>query len=441
MDLFDRNVTTDSFAPLAEKMRPRTLDEVVGQEHLVGHGKLLRQMIESDTLYSLIFFGPPGAGKTTLAKVIAASTKSEFVSVSAVSQGVKDVRAIIDQARETRKYHGRRTILFVDEIHRWNKAVQDALLPACESGDLVLIGATTENPSFEVNSALLSRSRVLVIKPLLPQDIGRLLERALEDERGLGGHGLNADDDALTFLAEAASGDARIALNALEIAAQFAGNGQITLDTVQESLQKRALRYDRAGEEHYNVISAFIKSVRGSDPDAAVYWLARMIESGEDPLFIARRLVILAAEDISHGDPHGLLIAVAAQQAVHLIGMPEGRIVLAQATTYLASAPKSNASYLAIDAALAEVKKSGPLPVPLHLRNAPTKLMKEMGYHEGYRYPHDFPHGVTRQAYLPEELKDRTFYRPSKNGYEKTIAERLEYWRSLTGSGRSDDKT
>ena len=440
MDLFDQNIKSDRFAPLAERMRPQTLAEVVGQEHLVGKGKLLWHMIESDTLYSLIFFGPPGAGKTTLAKVIAASTRCEYVAVSAVSQGVKDVRIIIDKARETRKYHGRRTILFVDEIHRWNKSVQDALLPACESGDVILIGATTENPSFEVNSALLSRSRVLVIKPLSQKNIRQLLERALHDERGLAGNILKTDDDALDFLAEAASGDGRIALNTLEIAAQFAEDGHITLDAVQESLQKKALRYDRAGEEHYNVISAFIKSVRGSDPDAAIYWLARMIESGEDALFIARRLVILASEDISNGDPHCLLIAVAAQQAVHLIGMPESRIILAQATTYLASAPKSNASYLAIDAALAEVKKSGPLPVPMHLRNAPTKLMKDMGYHKGYLYPHDFPRGVVKQEYLPEELKGRAFYHPTNNGYEKSISERLEYWLSLVNKDCHDGK-
>jgi putative ATPase len=441
MDLFDQNLTNDRLAPLAERMRPRNLDEVVGQEHLIGKGKLLRQMVESDKIYSVIFFGPPGAGKTTLARVIASATKSDFVAVSAVSQGVKDVRSIIERARETRKYHQRRTVLFVDEIHRWNKAVQDALLPACESGDVVLIGATTENPSFEVNSALLSRSRVLVIKPLSHGDIRLLLQKALKDERGLAGQGLIADENALDFLSEASSGDARVALNALEIAAQFAEEGHITLETVQESLQKRALRYDRAGEEHYNVISAFIKSVRGSDPDAAIYWLARMIESGEDPLFIARRLVILASEDISNGDPHGLLIAVAAQQAVHLVGMPESRIILAQATTYLASAPKSNASYLAIDAALAEAKKSGPLPVPMHLRNAPTKLMKDMGYHEGYRYPHDFPRGVVKQDYLPEELIDKTYYRPTNIGYEKTIAERLEFWRNMVNKESSDVKT
>jgi putative ATPase len=417
--------------PLAERLRPRNLTEFCGQEHLLGPGKALRKMIEADQLPSMIFWGPPGCGKTTLAHIIAHETSSRFVFFSAIMAGVKEIREIFKDAEE-QACQGIRTLLFVDEIHRFNKAQQDAFLPAVEKGLVTIIGATTENPSFEVIAPLLSRCRVLRLKQLEPGDIGNLLQKALRDpNNGLGQLELQINDDALAFLAEAAQGDGRKALNTLEVAAGLAQDTVISLETAQEAMQQKALLYDKGGEEHYNVISAFIKSVRGSDPDAALYWLARMLEAGEDPLFILRRIIILASEDIGNADPRALQMAVSALQAFQMVGMPEGRIILGQAVTYLATAPKSNASYLGIDAALSEVRKSGALEVPLHIRNAPTKLMKEMGYHAGYQYAHDFSGGYVQQDYLPEKLQGRKFYAPKGHGYEKNIIERMEWLEKL----------
>ncbi|NTW98560.1 MAG: replication-associated recombination protein A [Geobacteraceae bacterium] len=436
-------------APLAERMRPRTVAEFSGQEHLVGEGRILRSMIENDSLASLILWGPPGCGKTTLAHIIAAETKSHFIFFSAILSGVKEIR---ETFREAERYSARgiRTILFIDEIHRFNKSQQDAFLPYIEKGVVTIIGATTENPSFEVIAPLLSRCRVLVLKQLEPDAVRGLLELALADvERGLGGRALSATDEALDFLAAQADGDARSALNTLEVAADLAStplsnrtssslsnreNGDvITLETAQEALQKKALLYDKGGEEHYNVISAFIKSLRGSAPDAALYWLARMLEAGEDPIFILRRMIIMASEDIGNADPRALQVAVSALQAFQVIGMPEGRIILGQAVTYLATAPKSNASYVGINSALAEVRKSGALPVPLHIRNAPTKLMKEQGYGKGYQYAHDYEDGYSGQECLPERLAGRKFYEPSGHGYEKSILERMEWLKNRKG--------
>lgn len=420
-------------APLAERMRPRSVAEFSGQEHLVGEGRILRSMIESDKLASLILWGPPGCGKTTLAHVIAAETKSHFIFFSAILAGVKEIR---ETFREAERYAARgiRTILFIDEIHRFNKSQQDAFLPYIEKGVVTIIGATTENPSFEVIAPLLSRCRVLVLKQLEAGTVQRLLELALSDtERGLGTRGLTATDEALAFLAAQADGDARSALNTLEVAAGLTRDGSITLETAQEALQKKALLYDKGGEEHYNVISAFIKSMRGSDPDAALYWLARMLEAGEDPIFILRRMIILASEDIGNADPRALQVAVSALQAFQVIGMPEGRIIMGQAVTYLATAPKSNASYAGINEALTEVRKSGALPVPLHIRNAPTRLMKEQGYGAGYQYAHDYDDGYAGQECLPERLAGRKFYDPKGHGYEKNIVERMDWLKSRKG--------
>ncbi|PLX93895.1 MAG: AAA family ATPase [Desulfuromonas sp.] len=437
MDLFSQTVSDDQ-TPLAERMRPQQLDEVVGQQHLLAEGCPLRQIIENDQLSSLIFWGPPCTGKTTLAQVIAQSTRSRFVFFSAIMNGVKDIRHIVSRAREDRAMYGTRTILFVDEIHRFNKSQQDAFLPALEKGDVILIGATTENPSFEVNAALLSRARVFVLKPLQRADIVILIERALTDSRGLAAHNPQLTREAIDQLAQLAQGDARVALGNLQLIVETAQGQPVDETFVSHTLQQKALRYDKGAEEHYNVISAFIKSVRGSNPDGALYWLARMIEAGEDPLFIARRLVILAAEDIGNADPRGLQLAMSAQQAVHFVGMPEGRIILAQATTYLACAPKSNASYMGINAALNEVRNSGALEVPLHIRNAPTKLMKELDYGKDYQYAHNDPSGFIPQNYLPEELTGRQFYQPVERGYEKVMAERLAFYRQQAQSDTKD---
>ncbi len=449
-----RDSTTDLFsahgdrerkrhAPLAERMRPRSIDEFVGQPHLLGPGRIVREMVESGTVHSLILWGPPGTGKTTLAHVLAQAAQAEFVAFSAVLSGVKELREILAAAADRQRLHGRATILFVDEIHRFNKAQQDAFLPHVENGTIVLLGATTENPSFEVIAPLLSRTRVLVLEPLAADDIAGLLTRAMTDrERGLGALQLDLADDARRFLAEHAQGDARIALGTLEVAAGLARQRRVpTLDLrlVEEALQQKALRYDKGGEEHYNVISAFIKSMRASDPDAAVYWLMRMLEAGEDPLFIARRMIVFAAEDVGNADPRALQVAVAAKDAFHFVGLPEGRIPLAQAVTYLATAPKSNAAYRAMLAAGAAVKQHGALPVPLALRNAPTPLMKGLGYGAEYRYPHDYAGAVVAQECLPDALADATFYEPTERGAEAEIAERLRAIRERKGRGPADD--
>ena len=436
MTLFDhhRDRKLQDQAPLASRMRPRTFEEFVGQEHIIGPGRVLRRTIESDQLPSIILWGPPGTGKTTLAHVVAATTQSHFSPISAVTSGVRDLRQIAADAGDRLGVEGRRTVLFIDEIHRFNRAQQDVILPHVENGTVVLIGATTENPSFEVNAPLLSRCRVFTLKPLTNEEIEEIVRRALGDEaHGLGAHLVRLDAEALAVLVALANGDARIALNALELAASAAepdadGGRQVTSAAVEDAMQQRSLLYDRAGDQHYDTISAFIKSMRSSDPDAAIYWLARMIEAGEDPLFIARRLVILAAEDVGMADPQALSVAIAAQQAVHFVGMPEGRIPLAEATVYLATAPKSNSSYAAIDAALSDVQKTRNDPVPMHLRNAVTGLMRGMGYGEGYKYSHDYDDHFAPMQNLPDALKGRRYYKPGDQGYEPEVAARLRRW-------------
>lgn len=431
MDLFYQNITPqdrEKHRPLADRVRPQNLGEFVGQKHLLGEDKILRKAIENDQLVSMIFWGPPGVGKTTLARIIARETKSDFVAISAVTSGVADLRKIIQKA-ETIKKAGNRTILFIDEIHRFNKAQQDALLHSVEDGTLLLIGATTENPSFEVISALLSRCRVYQLNALTEDELAGVLENALNNDIFLKDFNIKLTDEARSILLKLSAGDARNTLTALELASHFSRPDAsrqrvIDRDLIEQAMQRRNLLYDKKGDYHYDTISAFIKSVRGSDPDAAIYWLAKMLESGEDPKFIARRLIILASEDIGNADPHGLMVATSAFTAVTYIGMPEARIILAQATTYLASAPKSNASYLAIDAASADVKNEQLMDVPLHLRNAPTSLMKTIGYASGYKYPHDFG-GFAEQEYFPPEAKNKVYYKPSENGVEKKIKERL----------------
>lgn len=420
-------------APLADRMRPRTFDEFVGQEHVVGIDRVLRRAIQADRLPSFILWGPPGSGKTTLARLIAGVTQASFESVSAVTSGVADLRRIVSEARDRSGMHQEKTILFVDEIHRFNKSQQDVILPHVEDGTVTFIGATTENPSFEVNAPLLSRCRVFALQNLTPEEAEKIIRSALaDDQRGLGELGLELEQPALEHLIDIANGDARVALNALETAAFATGvvEGATTIDlaTISDALQRRSPLYDKAGEGHYDTISAFIKSVRGSSPDGALYWLARMIESGEDPLFIARRLVILAAEDIGLAQPEALAIAVAAQQAVHFLGMPEARIPLAEATVYLATAPKSNSAYMALEQALADVRQRAGEPVPLHLRNAVTGLMRNMGYGKDYQYAHDHPGHFVEQDFLPPSLKDRRYYQPTEEGSEKEIVERLKEW-------------
>ncbi|MDZ7318296.1 MAG: replication-associated recombination protein A [candidate division KSB1 bacterium] len=417
-------------APLAERMRPRTLEQFVGQAHLVAPGKVLRQAIEQDRLISMIFWGPPGVGKTSLARIIANETRSEFYALSAVTAGVADVRKVIEKAEFNRQRLGKRSILFIDEIHRFNKAQQDALLHSVEDGTILLIGATTENPSFEVIAPLLSRCRVYTLNPLTDEEIGRIIDLAIAEDAVLKEQHVQLNDASRQLLIHFAGGDARIALNAIELAAQLTpldsqGRRMIAVALIEEVLQQRTAIYDKKGDYHYDTISAFIKSIRGSDPDAAVYWMARMLAGGEDPKFIARRLIILAAEDIGNAHPQALAIATAAFTAVDYVGMPEAQIILAQAATYLASVPKSNAAYLAINAAMADVQQSPPEPVPLHLRNAPTALMKKEGYGRDYKYPHDYPEHFVEEDYLPPAQRDKIYYQPTDIGFEKTLRERL----------------
>ncbi len=433
MDLFTLNMENQlkKNAPLADRMRPSTIEEFVGQKHILGEGKFLDRAIKADRIASMIFYGPPGTGKTTLAMIIANSTNMKFEKLSAVTSGVKDIREVIHRAEEGLKLYNKRTILFIDEIHRFNKAQQDALLPFVERGIIILIGATTENPYFEVNKALLSRMMVIPLKPLGKKDIYDIILNALKDEdRGLGKYKVNISDEAIDYLITISDGDGRIALNSLEIAVlstseDSEGIINIDLDTIKECILVKSAKYDKSGDEHYDTISAFIKSMRGSDPDATLYWLAKMINAGEDPKFIARRIIICASEDVGNADPQALMVAVAAFNAVDVIGMPEGRIVLAQAAVYVACAPKSNASYIGINKALEDIRNKPIGKVPGHLKDASYKGAASFGHGKGYKYPHDYKNAYIKQQYLPDEYLDAKYYRPTNNGYEKIIKERL----------------
>ncbi len=433
MNIFDymRSNDMEKEAPLAARMRPRTLDEVAGQEHIIGRDKLLYRAIKADKISSVIFYGPPGTGKTTLAKVIASTTSAEFTQINATVAGKKDMEEVVAKAREIQGMYGKRTILFIDEIHRFNKAQQDYLLPFVEDGTVILIGATTENPYFEVNGALLSRSIIFELKPIPMEAVRELLKKAVYDtDRGMGAYGAVIEEDALDFLADISGGDARHALNAIELGIMSTGRGQdgrihITLDVAQECIQKRAARYDKSGDNHYDTISAFIKSMRGSDPDAAVYYLARMLYAGESVAFVARRIMICAAEDVGNADPQALVVATNASLAVERIGMPEAQIILAQAAAYVASAPKSNAASAGIFAAMEEVGRTGNLPIPVHLQDAHYKGAAKLGRGTGYKYAHDYPNHYVKQQYLPYELDGKEFYKPSGNGYEAKIREHM----------------
>jgi putative ATPase len=449
MDLFDymRQEAKKKESPLAARLRPTTLDEVVGQQHIIGKDKLLYRAIKADKLSSIIFYGPPGTGKTTLAQVIAHTTSAEFTSINATTSGKKDMEAVVEGAKQTLGAYGKKTILFIDEIHRFNKGQQDYLLPFVEDGTIILIGATTENPYFEVNGALLSRSIIFELKPLDTEDIKTLINRALTDEeKGLGSYGAVIDDDALEFLADIANGDARAALTAIELGVlttdrdESDGKIHITIDVASECIQRRVIKYDKDGDNHYDTISAFIKSMRGSDPDAAVYYLARMLYAGEDPKFIARRICICASEDVGNADPQALQVAVAASLAVERLGMPEARITLSQAASYVATAPKSNASICAIDDAMATVRETGNLPIPPHLQDAHYKSAHKLGHGIGYKYAHDYPNNYVEQQYMPYELNGKEFYSPSGNGYEVRIREHIRKLKEQA-KGQIDEKS
>lgn len=419
-------------APLADRMRPTRLDEFVGQDHLLGEGKFLYRSIKADRINSMIFYGPPGTGKTTLSMIIASNTNKRFEKLSAVTSGVKDIREVVHRAEENLKMHNKRTVLFIDEIHRFNKSQQDALLPFVEKGIIILVGATTENPYFEVNKALLSRTMVLVLESLNRKDLKKLIDRALKDkEKGLGEYKIDLTEEAIDYLITIGQGDGRIVLNSLEIGVLSTeedkdGIIKIDLDTIRECIQVKAAKYDKGGDEHYDTISAFIKSMRGSDPDATLYWLAKMINAGEDPKFIGRRIIIAASEEVGNADPNALKVAVAAFEAVNVIGMPEGRIPLAQAALYVASAPKSNSAYIGIDKALEDIRKDEVGKVPIHLRDSHYKGASSLGHGNNYKYPHDYDNNYVRQDYLPKELSNKKYYIPSSNGYERNIKERLE---------------